>query len=197
LSIEYERYLERLNQIVSQEVVPKMAIFDYFTKHIYTRGEDPNSIEPLMWYVQSGLTSDITFSLFRLIDRGSDRNIYHFLTHTEQHLARISWKTPLTLAAIEEQRDSLVAVDLQIANLRKRRNKLFGHYDKEFFYEPDNINVCFPFSSEDAKSLIRTLQMIISAHMYALKGTASVSIDGFAYAAAEKLYTKLRDHRAT
>lgn len=65
---EYRRYLERLKQIVSMEVVPKTAMFDYFTRHIYRIDQDPVKAEPLIWYIQSALLSDLTFSLHRLYD---------------------------------------------------------------------------------------------------------------------------------
>ncbi len=195
MSAEYERYLERLNKILYLELVPKTAVFDYFTEHVYARDRDANSAEPLMWFIQSGLYSDVTFSLFRLIDRGGDRNIYHFLDHAEQSLSSIHWKTPLTLADISKHRSSLDAIKPQIENLKKRRNKVFGHYDKAFFYEPDSINAAFPFSNDDAKTLVRTLQGILSAHALALNGTATVSVEGFFYLAAERLFEKLRAHR--
>jgi AbiU2 len=195
LSVEYERYLERLNKILYLEVAPKTAIFDYFTEHMYARDQDANSAEPLMWFIQSGLYSDITFSLFRLIDEGGDRNIYDFLDHAEESLSSVRWKTPLTLADISKHRSSLDAIKPQMWNLKKRRNKFFGHYDKAFFYEPDRINAAFPFSNDDAKTLVRTLQGILSAHTLALNGTATVSVEGFFYLAAERLFEKLQAHR--
>ncbi len=192
MSAEYTRYLERLRAILYHEVVPKMAVFDYFTNHIYARDKDPDAVEPLMWFIQSALYSDITFSLFRLIDTESGRNIADFLTHAADNLSTIPWKNPMSLAEIEEQRGSLGALKQQLKNLKARRNKFFGHCDSEFFYEPDKLDAVFPFSTEDAKTLIRTLQKIIAAHMWALNGTLPISFDGVAYLAAERLYEKLR-----
>lgn len=191
---EYRAYLERLDQLVSMEVVPKTAIFDYFTSHIYRYDTRPADIEPLVWYIQSAFYSDLTFSIFRLFDKNSDRNIYHFLEHTTAHHSAIEWKTRLTVDELAKQQDLLVSVAPVIENLRKRRNKFFGHYDKRYFYEPDGINIDFPFSNEDAKALVRVLQTILADHKRALTGAASISIDGFAYAAAEKLYEKLRQY---
>ncbi|WP_116812404.1 hypothetical protein [Steroidobacter cummioxidans] len=189
--IEYYRYLERLDQLVSFEVVPKLAIFDYFTVHAKKAGEIPDEVEPLQWYLISALYSDITFSIFRLFDTGGGRNIYHFLSHARDNLESIAWTEPLTPADIDRHDKILEDVFGAKENLRKRRNKFFGHYDKDYFYEPDLINESFPFSNDDAKALVRALQTIISDHKRALTGTGSISIDGFVYVAAEKLYKKL------
>jgi len=174
------------------EVVPKTAIFDYFTEHIDKYGDDPNKVEPLIWYIQTAFYSDITFSIFRLFDKGGDRNIYHFTECAKAQLSSIAWKTPLTAADIANHESELNTVAPIVENLRKRRNKFFGHYDKKFFYDPDKINVDYPFSNEDAKTLVRVLQSIIADHKRAFTGSVSMSVDGFVYAAAENMYEKLR-----
>lgn len=197
VKIEYEQYLNRLDGIIYQEVVPKTAVFDYFTSHLYAYDSEPYQVEPLIFFLQSAFYSDITFSIFRLFDKSSDRNIYHFLNHTEQHLSSIRWKTPLDLTQINQQRHALVQVSDQVENLRKRRNKFFGHYDKKFFYEPEKMNDDFPFSNEDAKTLVRVLQGIISEHNHAFHGRGSISMDNFVYLAAEKLYDATRGRHDT
>ena len=189
--IEYHKYLERLDQLVSFEVVPKVAIFDYFTVHAKNAGEIPDEVEPLQWYLTSALYSDVTFSIFKLFDKVGDRHIYHFLSYARNNLAAIAWKSPLTHSDIDRHEQNLKDVSELINNLRKRRNKFFGHYDKDYFYEPDLINASFPFSNDDAKALVRVLQIIVADHKRALTGRSSISIDGFVYVAAEKLYKKL------
>lgn len=192
---EYQKYLDRLDHLIYVEVVPKTALFDYFTKHLYKVDANPYEVEPMIWFIQSALYSDITFSIFRLFDKKGDRNIFHFLNYTEQHLHSITWKKPLSLIEINEQRAALSAATTQFENLRKRRNKFFGHYDKKFFYEPDKINDDFPFSNEDAITLVRVLQRIISDHNRAFHGRASLSLEGSIYVAAEKLYEAIRKNR--
>jgi hypothetical protein len=88
---EYQEYLERLDQLISMEVVPKTAIFDYFTEHIGNYGDDPMKVEPLIWYIQTAFYSDITFSIFRLFDKGGDRNVYHFTEYAKAQLSSIAW----------------------------------------------------------------------------------------------------------
>ena len=180
-----------MDQIVSMEVVPKVAIFDYFTAHAKNAGEIPEEVEPLQWYLKSALYSDVTFSIFKLFDRVGDRHIYHFLSYSRSNLVSIEWKTALTNVDIDRHEAALQDVVGLVENLKKRRNKFFGHYDKNYFYEPDLIDTSFPFSNDDAKALVRVLQTIVADHKRALTGSSSISIDGFVYAAAEKLYKKL------
>lgn len=188
---EYQKYLERLDHLVSIEVVPKVAIFDYFTVHAKKAGEIPDEVEPLQRYLTSALYSDVTFSIFKLFDEGGDRQIFHFLRYARKILEEIVWRSPLTHADIDRHEQSLQDVSGLIENLKKRRNKFFGHYDKSYFYEPNLINSDFPFSNDDAKALVRVLQTIVSDHKRALTGTSTISIDGFVYVAAERLYEKL------
>lgn len=195
MALEYEMYLDRLHQLIYMEVVPKTAIFDYFTRHIYRLDDKPYEKEPLIWFIQTALYSDITFSIFRLFDKNSDRNIFHFLEYTEKHLSSIQWKTPLDQSKITEQRVALTAVSAQIDLLRKRRNKFFGHYSKKFFYDPNKVNDDFPFSNDDAISLVRVLQRIISAHIHAFHGHGPLSLEGFLYVAAEKLCEAMLNNR--
>lgn len=188
---EYQKYLERLDDIISMEVVPKVAIFDYFTVHAKGAGEIPDEVEPLQWYLRSAFYSDVTFSIFKLFDKVGDRHIYHFLSCARKNLEIIAWKAPLTNADLDRHEEALALVADVVDNLRKRRNKFFGHYDKSYFYEPDLIDTSFPFSNDDAKALVRVLQTIVADHKRALTGSSRISIDGFIYAAAEKLYKKL------
>jgi hypothetical protein len=189
---DYQKYLDRLDHLISMEVVPKTAIFDYFTEHIDKFGDEPLKVEPLIWYLQTAFYSDITFSIFRLFDKKGDGNIYDFTERAKAQLSTIAWQTPLTAADIARHESQLNIVGPIVENLRKRRNKFFGHYDKKFFYEPEKVNVDFPFSNEDAKILVRVLQSIVADHKTAFSGSSSISIDGFVYAAAENMYEKLR-----
>lgn len=187
---EYKRYLERLKHYVYMELVPKTAIFDYFTRHAVKTDYDEGN-EPLMWYIRSAFYYDLTFSIYRLYDTKSDRNIYHFVRHAEAHASSIPWKKPLTSSDFEAQHDLLATVEAQKERLRLRRNKFFGHYDKQYFYEPGEIDTAYPFSNDDALALVRVLQQIVSKHSWALDLSAAVSMEEAVYVAAEKLYKRI------
>ncbi|MCG6332469.1 hypothetical protein K6U36_11625 [Vibrio alginolyticus] len=189
---EYTKYLKRLQAIVSMEVVPKTAMFDYFTSDIYKYGEDPQKVEPLVWYIQSALLSDLTFSIFRLFDDKADRNLYHFVRFSRENADKIEWKSPLTGDDFKEQQTLLKSIHDRKDTLRRRRNMYFAHYAEEYFFEPEKIQKELPFTSEDAKALVRVAQQIIGKHSYALSNSSAISIDGFVYAASDKLYEKLR-----
>ena len=189
---EYLNYLTRLKDIVALEVVPKTAIFDFFTSHIYKRDEEPEKVEPLICYLQSALFTDITFSIYRIYDRNADRNIFDFVKNAKQYADTIEWKTPLTEADFRSQHQRLRSIKKELDNLRQRRNKYFAHYDNEYFFNPNRMQDELPFSNEDAKSLVRVAQSILSDHSHAFDGSAAISIDGFVYVAAEQLYERLR-----
>ena len=190
---QYKNYLRRLQEIVGLEVVPKTAIFDYFTSHIYKEDEAPEEVEPLIWYLQSALLTDLTFTIYRLYDRGADRNIYHFVEFADQNKSKIEWLKPLERSDYEKQRELLSSIENITDTLKKRRNKYFAHYDKKYFYDPDQIEAELPFSNNNAKHLVRVAQGILNQHSHALDGTGKISIDGFAYVAADNLYQKLKN----
>jgi hypothetical protein len=191
---EYKKYLTRLCHLISVELVPKTAVFDYFTERIYKIEPKLDDLEPLMWYVQSGFHYDITFSLYRLFDKKADRNIFHFIDFTEKNLENIFWaREPLTENNIQEQRRLLESVHAITERLRKRRNKFFAHYDKDYFDKPEQIDVDFPFTNEDAKQLVRILQKIINQHTHAFSSSGILSLEGFVYVAAAKLFNAIRN----
>jgi hypothetical protein len=201
LTTEYAQYLQRLNNIVYTELVPKLALVDFFTAHAYKREPDLTSKEPLIWYIQSGLLSDITFSLHRLVDCGGNskgqptRSIRHFLSYTKENIAAIEWKKPLTLPDIYRHKAALRSVKDEIARLEKRRNKFFAHYDDEFFFNPDKLDQDYPFTNEDAGTLVRTFQRILSDHNWAFAGKGLISMEHVVYVAAESLFERMLSER--
>ncbi|HEU0135434.1 MAG TPA: hypothetical protein VFR28_11475, partial [Allosphingosinicella sp.] len=125
-----------------------------------------------------------------------DRNIRHFLNVSRQTFKRLEWKEPVDKRAIDgfiAQWDSKSEV---IERLSARRNKFFAHYDKEHFYEPDTSLALIPFGLEDAKDLTRLLQQTLGFFSGALLGPRPLSMEGFVYGAAERLYETMRKAHA-
>lgn len=190
---EYEQYLIRLRDLVYVELVTKVATFDYLSEHTKQFSHDPTEVEPLLWPIISGLHYDITFSLHRLVYGGnSDRNIIHFLNVTGNEFKRISWKEPFPRREIGAFIAQWQGKSEVIDRLTERRNKFFAHYDKEHFYEPDVSLQAVPFSVEDAKDLTRMLQRTVSFFSGHLFGSWPISMEGFVYAGAERLYETMR-----
>lgn len=190
---EYKPYLERLTHLVYIELVPKAAIFDYFTDHSSEHGVNLAEVEPLVWFIESGLHYDLTFSIMRLFDRNSERNIYHFIDFAEKHVGEIAWRTPLDAAAFREQRAHLEQVEPIVQRLRKRRNKFFAHYGKKYFYDPGSVSRDYPLTNEDAKTLVRALQHVLINHSHAFKSGGTMSMEGVFYMAASRLYKQMVD----
>lgn len=193
---DYKAYLNRLKHLVYVELVTKVAVFDYFSEHAPRHGENVLEVEPLLWPIISGLHYDVTLSLYRLVyHRSSDRNILHFLNTTKAMRGNISWKEPVEEAAIDCFLDRWADKANVISNLVKRRNKFFAHYDKEHFLEPDVSLEIYPFDVENAKDLIRLLQETISFFSGCLYGSRPISMEGFVYARAERLFETMRRAR--
>jgi hypothetical protein len=194
---EYQNYVQRLADLVYNELVPKIALLDYFTVHAYEHSPSPEEIEPLLWFVNSGLHYDTTFSLYRLVyPKQSDRNIVHFLNVTKQNFNQIEWADPFQKASIDKHLADWASKSETTGRLVTRRNKFFAHYDKDYFYDPDKLSVEVPFSVEDAKDLVRLLQNTISFYHYHLFGSRRVSLEGFVYSGADQLYQLLKKNHA-
>lgn len=190
---EYVAYLGRLKQLIYVELITKVATFDYLSNHTAGFGEDPMQVEPLLWPIVSGLRFDVTFSLHRLVYPGnSDRNIIHFLNVTMNDYKSIKWSIAFPKSRIQEFQREWNDRSHVIDRLTRRRNKFFAHYDKDHFYDPDVSLEAIPFTVEDAKDLTRLLQRTVSFFHYHLHGTGLISMEGFVYAAAEKLYGRMR-----
>lgn len=191
---EYVTYLERLNHLIYVELVPKVAMLDYFSVHARKYEPPPEEVEPLLWFITSGVYYDVTLSLYRLFDNNnSDRNIHHFINVTSNELRIIPWKSPPSKSDVAKHRLDIESKRVLIDRLTSRRNKFFAHYDKKYFYDPNLISDDFPFSIEDAKELTRILQRIISFYHGALHGNWPLSLEGFVYVGAERIYDAMRE----
>lgn len=193
---EYDRYLDRLADLVQSELVPKVAVFDYFTRHIYKTEAEPCKVEPMIWFLQSGLHYDVTLSLSRLFDEtNSDYNIVHFINFAESHRDAIAWNRPADVNDdfFSKQRGALATVEPLVAKLRRRRNKFFAHYDGKYFFDPATLDRDYPLTNEDAIELVRVLQGVVSAHSFAFRSGGVLSMEGAFYAAAERLFNQMRD----
>lgn len=191
---DYKTYLNRLKQLVYIELVTKVAVFDYFSEHAPRYGESRFEVEPLLWPIISGLHYDVTLSLYRLVhNRSSDRNILHFLKITKAVRRDIAWMEPVEETDIDRFLDRWAAKADVISNLVKRRNKFFAHYDKEHFLEPDVSLGVYPFDVNDAKDLTRLLQDTVSFFNGCLYGSRPLSMEGFVYSRAERLFETMRE----
>lgn len=198
---DYPAYLGRLKNLVYLELVGKAAVFDYFTRHA-GRGEDEDVLTavPLLWFFQSGLLHDLTLSLSRLFETSSDpnsRNIRHFLATTERLLPQIPWTKPVSSATVMSHRRLLDGVRRETERLIARRNKFFAHYDGSFFDEPDAMEQRYPFTNDDAISLVRVLQKIVSDYHEALHGSRVISMEEVFYIHAERVYEQMRRANVT
>lgn len=192
---EYQRYLRRLTDLIYSELVPKVAMLDYFSVHAHEFSPPPNEVEPLLWFIDSGLYYDTTFSLYRLVHPAqSDRNIIHFLRITKDEYKRIEWSEPFKRNVIVQHLSEWEEKSEIVDRLVMRRNKFFAHYDKEYFYEPDRLSNEVPFSIEEAKDLTRLLQKTISFYHAHIFGSWPISMEGFVYAGAYRLYELMRAH---
>jgi len=194
---EYRRYLKRLAALVYSELVPKVALLDYFTVHAHEFSPQPIKVEPLLWIINSGLYHDTTLSLFRLVHpTQSDRNIVHFLRITKDRYKQIEWEKPFKRNEVVEHLKQWEEQSEPIRRLVTRRNKFFAHYDKEYFYEPDRLAEEVPFGIEDAMEVVRRLQEIVGFYHDRLFGTYPISMEGFVYAGAYRLYELMRNDHA-
>ncbi|MDR9759428.1 hypothetical protein RJJ37_07245 [Rhizobium redzepovicii] len=192
---EYQEYLLRLTHLVYTELVPKVAMLDYFSVHANEFSPPPNEVEPLLWFVNSGLFYDTTFSLYRLVHPiQSDRNVIHFLRITKDNYKRIEWTKQFKRGVIIEHLSEWEGQSEIIDRLVKRRNKFFAHYDKEYFYEPDGLTDEVPFTIDEAKDLTRLLQKTVGFYHQHVYGSTPISMEGFVYAGAYRMYELMRNN---
>jgi AbiU2 len=191
---EYERYLFRLHHLIYAELAQKVATLDYFSVHAVKLDPNPGKVELALPVIISGLLYDVTFSLFRLVDkRNSDRNIHHFLNVTEQVQKDIPWREPFGPQQIKNHRTLIEESSARIDRLIKRRNKFFAHYDKAYFYDEEALDRAVPFDIEDAKHLTEILTDIVLFYCAAFNGRRYVRNWQFVvYTNARRLYERIR-----
>lgn len=189
----YKSSLSRYKEIVSTVLVPKVALYDFFSRKLSVEEGAILQKAPLLFYMVEALYLDIVLTFTKLLDgKRSERNLLRFIDYCESNRTKIQWKDkPLPLDVLRVNRAELRKHENTIENLKIHRDKYFAHSDKDYFLEPEKLNSDFPVSRENIIELLRSIQRLLSAHSHGLNGTGSISMDSFIYVAAEQFLEKL------
>jgi hypothetical protein len=151
----FTKYLDR--------IANKVALFTYLKQKATS---DEVELAPVIFLpVIESLLVDSVFSLAKLYELGSDKNINKFLKFVETNLGNLVWQRErVTQQQIDAQRRLIASKQAAITNLLAQRNKYFAHHDEEFFVEGDKLGKVYPLSIDDVEELIRTAQEINNEH---------------------------------
>jgi hypothetical protein len=191
---EYSQYLKQLQYVVYDQLLPQVVMIRTIAKQARDFDVTTIEVEPLLHHIFTGLTHEIVLLLARLFDKkNSDYNIYHFIEYARTNLAVIEWKDPVAISneSLKEQLHLIAAHETTIEMLRKQRNKYYAHYDKKYFFSPEALETDYPFSVDDAVSLMVLLQTVIAKHSLALWLSCRICMDHACEMAAYRLFSTL------
>lgn len=191
----YEESLKGYVNIVSMNLVPKMAMFDQLSISLES-GCPQIEKQPLIFYLFDSIQIDVFLILAKLVDgTRSDKNILRFIDFCESNRKVITWKSgQITQDLITNHRNKISNVQNTIEKIKKRRDKYIAHLDKDYFLDINKLNEDFPIDREEMKDLTRCFQQILADHCQGLEGIIPVSIDGFFNIAMDNLLRKLCDN---
>jgi len=166
--------LTRLNEKLSNYVVGISRNFDLF-KFLINYGNDTeketikkvrNKHIEFFGTVTSSVYITTILTLNNLLDKKSERGLYKYLRKTEQELKYI-----LAIDKREEIQkeitDQIRQIDSKsniVSNLKTHRDKIYAHFDKDYFYDIKKLYIDAPLSFGDIHQLIMLCQEILNWH---------------------------------
>jgi len=166
--------LTKFNEKLSNYVVRISRNFDLF-KFLFNCGNDtekePNKkvrnkhIE-FFKTVTNSLSITTIVTLNNLLDEKSERGLYKYLRKTEQELKHILPidKRKEIQREISAQVCQIDSKNKSISNLKTHRDKIYAHFDKDYFYDVKKLYIDAPLSFEDIHQLIKLCQEILNWH---------------------------------
>lgn len=131
--------------------------------------------------VEGSLFSSIILWVDKLLDEHGQRGLFNFLTFVEENRKWLSVKelqlrkgypdghwmlkdrSEITLESIEADRERIRALN-GLKNIRIRRDKFHGHFDKKYFFKREKIAEDAPILSEEMNQIISTIGEIINGY---------------------------------
>lgn len=198
---DYVRFLKRIAALNSAYIVPKAAMYGYFTDALGADTDSARRDAPLLCYLVESLEVDLLMGLAKLTERNADRSIYKLLNTAESHRARIKWREPMSAETLMKHKAALTAHRATLDAIKAQRDQYYAHGDARYFFNPEARHDDHPVTYQDIVALIRTLQQIIGDHMYHLEGSMHVSMDAFFRTASAQMLDALihasRQRRST
>jgi hypothetical protein len=180
--ITYEKYVNRLENIVFDHIAIKLATYKGFSESLQSNFDETVRTFPLLYFIVESLQVDCVLTITKLMEEKSGKNLYNFLNFIDSNLKKINKKYPtLTPDIISRNRLEIETVSDQLARIKTQRDKYYAHSDNPYFFEPNKLLTDFPDTYNDLVAIIRVLQGILSSHIQILKGHIRVCMSDFAY----------------
>lgn len=170
---------------------------------ILSEWERPNRIETLnkggtfFKLVKTSFTRTFLIELCLIVSSKEKFNIYKWLEKVKVHSAslkptraskdveskteRIKIKNKEYLKIIDKHISELSAHNKTINNLTSLREKIFTHYDPQYFNNPAKLYQKYSISEEELNDLIKTIEDILLSHHSYLFASSIISFDVASY----------------
>lgn len=189
----YESLLNGFQQIVFDDLVPKLALYHSLNKKYQENNDVFIDKAGIFAYVIQSLEVDTLLIMAELLDgKRSDRNIIKFIDFSESNRLTIKWKDgSIPTEQIKKQRELIAENQATIERITVRRDKFLAHSDKKYYLNREKLDEDYPVSIEDLINLTRCFQKILSEHSFGLKNGGRVSYEDFFYIAVDNLLNKI------
>lgn len=189
----YARFIHGTDQ---HALIAKLQIFRSFLEKRRLLGDRLWKIEPLLPYVLSSLEQDVHLTLAKFFD-DSGFGLRKFLDFCLHNMCRIQWPSGnLPSDLLFQQKTRLAGHESTIRAIKGRRDKLFAHRDKIYFYDASKVYEDFPLSEEEAVDLAQTIISIVDEHERGLHtGQSSFHVAEFFHISVDNMVRNLETGR--
>jgi len=179
----YERYVEKLEDIVYNTIAVKLATFKGFDEMLKQDNETMFNTFPLLGLVTESLQVDNVITICKLLEVNPDgKTLIRFVNFTKVNYTTLKKRYPkLTKQTIEQDLYDFASLEQTANRIKTQRDKYYAHSDNEYFFVPEKITHDFPNTYNDLSNILTTFQRIISRHSLIIKGNSRVCISDFVY----------------
>jgi AbiU2 len=171
--LRLKRYARLINAPNDRGLIAKLQIFRSFLEKKRSLGDKLWRIEPLLMYLLPSLEMDVHLTIAKFFE-DDGYGVDAFLRFCLSNHRNIQWaEGNIPTEVLFGQRQALAAHSDAVESIKRRRNKIYAHMDKEYQDAPEQAFVDFPLEEDEVLRLAQCLIDIVAAHQRGLQGAVS------------------------
>lgn len=190
---EFDKRFEEYRETLRGEIhrfIDSVAVYRQIQERKSDRLEAMNLAPSFFQIVEASLITTIILWADKLLDEKGDRGLFNFLTFIEHNRRWLApselqrrreypddhWmllgREQITVDVIEQDRKRIRSLEA-LENVRIRRDKFHGHFDKRYFFDRDRMDEDAPIGWKDLEGASDVMGKILNRY--------SVDYDGGLY----------------
>jgi hypothetical protein len=188
---EFQQYFSEYRKYLREEIhrfIDCIAVYRQIQERKTDRLEVIDQSPAFFGIVESALFTSIVLWGDKLLDERGERGLFNFLTFVEYERKWLTtaelqrrkeypnghWmldaRIPITVESIEHDRQKIRSLEA-LKSFRIRRDKFHGHFDKEYFFDRERLQLEAPLRWDDLEEAGNVMGALINRYSVDFDGT--------------------------